>query len=89
MASTGKTPEHYQVEDFVTDETFINYFFHLDAADLAFWEKWILANPDCNQSIDAAKELLRSLTLTLTAEEIKAETAKLQTAIGFEEALCR
>jgi ferric-dicitrate binding protein FerR (iron transport regulator) len=84
MAGTGKPPEQYQVEDFVTDESFINYFFHLNADDVVFWEKWLLANPDLSGSVAAAKDMLRSLTLTLTDQEIKDETAKLKTAIGFE-----
>jgi len=84
MAQPGKPPEQYEIEDFVTDESLINYFFHLDAEDTGFWEKWLLANPGCRESVDAAKEMLRSLTLTLSAQEIIDETAKLKTAIGFE-----
>ena len=84
MARTGKSPEQYQVEDFVTDESFINYFFHLNAEDTRFWETWLLANPDFNESVDAAKDMLRSLTLTLTDREINDETAKIKTAIGYD-----
>lgn len=84
MAQTGKPPEQYQVEDFVTDESFINYFFRLNAEDIGFWEKWLLANPACKESVDAAKEMIRSLTMTLSDQEIIDETAKLKTAIGFE-----
>ncbi len=79
-----KSPEQYEVEDFVTDESFVNYFFHLNAEDIVFWEKWLLANPACKDSVDAAKDMLRSLTLTLTDREIEAETARLKTAIGYE-----
>jgi transmembrane sensor len=84
MAGTGKSPEHYQVEDFVTDETFINYFFHLNAEDVVFWEKWLLANPAFSESVDAAKDMLRSLTLTLGEQEIEDETAKIKAAIGYD-----
>jgi ferric-dicitrate binding protein FerR (iron transport regulator) len=84
MAGIGKTPEHYQVEDFVTDESFINYFFHLNTEDVLFWEKWLLANPACKESVDAAREMLRTLTLTLTDEEIIHETAKIKNAIGYD-----
>ena len=84
MAQTGKPPEQYQVEDFVTDESFINYFFRLNAEDIGFWEKWLLANPACKESVEAAKEMLRSLTLTLSDQEMIDETARLQTAIGIE-----
>jgi transmembrane sensor len=84
MAQTGKPPEQYQIEDFVTDESFVNYFFHLNAEDIDFWEKWCFTNPACKPSFDAAKEMLRSLTLTLSTQEIDDETKKLKTAIGFE-----
>jgi len=84
MAGTGKTPEHYQIEDFVTDESFINYFFHLDTEDVAFWENWLRTNPARKQSVDAAKDMLRSLTLTLSDQEINEETARLKKAVGLE-----
>lgn len=84
MAGTGKPPEHYQIEDFVTDESFINYFFHLNAEDVTFWENWLRTNPARQQSVDTAKEMLRSLTLTLPDQEIIDETAKLKQAVGFE-----
>lgn len=83
MAQTGKPPEQYQIEDFVTDESFVNYFFHLNAEDVVFWEKWLLANPACKETVDTAKEMLRSLTLTLSDQEIADETARLKTAVGF------
>lgn len=84
MAGTGKSPEHYQVEDFVTDESFINYFFHLNPDDVVQWEKWLLANPTFAESVNAAKDMLRSLTLTLTDQEIEDETAKIKAAIGYD-----
>jgi transmembrane sensor len=87
MPQTGKPPEQYQIEDFVTDESFVNYFFQLDAEDIVFWEKWCFINPACKPSVDAAKEILRSLTLTLSAREIDEETAKLRTVVGFETSL--
>jgi len=84
MARTGRSPEQYQVEDFITDESFVNYFFRLNAEDTHFWEKWLLANPDYNEPADAAKDLLRSLSLTLTDQEIKDETARIKAAIGYD-----
>jgi transmembrane sensor len=89
MTGTGKSPESYQTEDFVTDDSFVNYFFHLDADDVVFWEKWQLANPGCQESVDAAKEMIRSLTLTLSDQEIKEQTAKIKKAIGYESSLSR
>ena len=40
-----KNPENYQVEDFVTDESFANYHFCLNTTDQLFWEKWVLKHP--------------------------------------------
>jgi ferric-dicitrate binding protein FerR (iron transport regulator) len=82
MAGIGKPPEQYEIEDFVTDESFVNYFFHLNPEDIVFWEKWVSANPSCKETVDAAKEMLRSLTLTLTDQELEDETAKLKAAIA-------
>jgi ferric-dicitrate binding protein FerR (iron transport regulator) len=87
MTGTGKSPESYQTEDFVTDESFVNYFFRLNAEDVVFWEKWLLANPGCQESVDAAKEMIRNLTLTLTDQEIIEQTAKMKKAIGHESKL--
>ncbi len=41
-----KEAGNYQVEDFVTDESFANYHFCLNTADQLFWEKWMLMHPD-------------------------------------------
>ena len=36
-----KSLEEYRVEDFITDESFINYHFHRNENDKIFWEDWI------------------------------------------------
>ena len=84
MSKTGKSPENYLVEDFITDTSFINYFFRLNVDDVTFWEKWILSNPDYKESIDEAEGLLRSLTLTLSDEEMEAEIARMKIAINAD-----
>jgi transmembrane sensor len=84
MNGNGKSPEDYQIEDFVADETFINYFFRLNADDIAFWEKWLLSHPDNMELVEAAKEMLRNLSLTLSDEEFEAEMARIRKAIYYE-----
>src|ERR1700730_45365 len=84
MTGSGKAPEHYQIEDFVTDESFINFFFHLNADDEAFWEKWLIKHPYQSELVEAAKEMLQNLSLTLSEREYKEELAKIRKAINYE-----
>lgn len=84
MTGNGKSPENYQPEDFVTDESFINYYFHLNREDEAFWEKWLLSHPHNAQFAEAAKEILQNLSLTLSAQEYQAELGRLRKAIDKE-----
>ena len=40
------TRENYELEDFVSDETFINYHLKSNIVDQLSWEKWLLNNPE-------------------------------------------
>ncbi len=84
MNGTGKSPEDYQIEDFVTDESFINYFFQLNPEDKSFWDKWLIAHPDNIAIADEAKVLLRNLSLTLPEKEFEEELLKMRKAICYE-----
>jgi ferric-dicitrate binding protein FerR (iron transport regulator) len=84
MNGTGKSPENYQIEDFVTDESFINFFFQLNPRDIAFWESWILSHPENARQFEAAKQMLRNLSLSISEEERDQELSKLKKAIGDE-----
>jgi transmembrane sensor len=81
MNVTGKSPENYQIEDFITDESFINYFFRLNGEDVSFWTKWLQAHPENAGRADLAREMLQNLSLTLPEEEFEAELGKLRKAI--------
>jgi transmembrane sensor len=82
MPGSGKTPEQYQIEDFVTDESFINYSFHRNTDDEAFWDQWLSTHPYQKESVDAAKEILRSLSLTLPDQEYKKEFSRIRKTIN-------
>jgi transmembrane sensor len=84
MNGNGKSPEHYQIEDFVADETFINYFFQLNADDKAFWEKWLLSHPNNHELFESAKDMLWNLSLTLSDEEFEVEMARIKKSIDDE-----
>ena len=79
-----KTPEEYQIEDFVTDESFVNYHFRLNEDDVIFWEKWLMAHPHNQELVKKAKELLGNLSLTLSDDEYKDELKKITRAIDHE-----
>ena len=81
---TRKTPEEYQIEDFVSDESFINYHFRLNEDDVIFWEKWLLAHPDHRVLVKEAKDMLGSLSLTLSDDEYQDELTKITRAIDHE-----
>jgi transmembrane sensor len=81
MNKAGKSPADYQIEDFITDGSFVNYCFRSNADDIAFWENWLLNNPSYQQPVLAARELLKTLTLTLDEEEIAAEMTRIKAAI--------
>jgi transmembrane sensor len=81
MNGTGKSPENYQIEDFITDESFINYFFRLNGEDVSFWTKWLLAHPENAGLAEMAREMLQNLSLTLPEEEFEAELGKLRKAL--------
>lgn len=74
----------YRVEDFVSDESFANYHFCLNAADQASWERWILKHPDKAAVVEEAKNILDLLSLTLSGSEYKEELKHIKEAIAIE-----
>ena len=80
-----KNPENYQVEDFVTDESFASYHFCLNTADKLFWEKWMLKHPDKAAMADEAKSILNMLSLTLPRDDYKEELKHIRDAIDMED----
>lgn len=79
-----KTFGDYQVEDFVTDESFANYHFRLNETDQLFWETWILKHPGKAAMAEEAKSILDMLSLTLSRAEYKEELKHIKDAIAIE-----
>ena len=73
-----RIPENYQLEDFITDDSFINYHFQLDIDDQIFWEKWLNEHPGYGSLAEAAQELLQTLSLTLPDKEFQEELSKIK-----------
>ena len=77
-----KSFENYNLEDFIADESFINYLFRADECDRIFWEEWIIDNPAKRSIVKEAAEIIRSLSLTLSEKEYHEEFEKLHIAIN-------
>jgi transmembrane sensor len=84
MTGRRKSTDDHEIEDLVADETFINYFFQLNADDIAFWEKWLISHPENYEMVEAAKDMLRKLSLTLSDQELEIEMARIKKAIQYE-----
>ena len=80
-----KDPIDYQVEDFVTDETFSNNYLGLNTADQLFWDAWILNHPDKAEMVEEARNILNLLSLTLPKNEFEKELTHINPDIKIEE----
>ena len=79
-----KNYSDYKIEDFLTDESFINYCFHKNVADELSWKEWFLTHPEKKSLEEEAKEILQMLSLTLSEDEYKLELARIKTGIQAE-----
>ena len=65
-----KNYNHFDVEDFVCDDEFIQWCIKPNEASIAFWTTWISNNPTQKSTIDIAKQIVHDLH---TIEEEKQE----------------
>ena len=75
------------MEDFVADESFANYYFHLNKMDREFWEEWLSENPFKKTIATEAGEIIRTLSMTLNEKEYQEEFKKIKMAIYKKEPL--
>ena len=81
--------ENYQVEDFISDESFINYHFKSNEEDYLFWKEWIQKNPSKQDLIKEAAGMIDSLSFNLSEKEYEEELSKITSAISKENAQLR
>ncbi|MEP6926381.1 MAG: FecR family protein [Ginsengibacter sp.] len=75
------SPENYQVEDFISDESFINYHFKSKKEDRIFWEEWLVNHPGKKALLQEAKETIETLSLTISEKEYREELRRITAAI--------
>ncbi len=76
--------ENYQVEDFISDESFINYYFQSNKNDRLFWDEWLINHPGKQALVKEAIQMLEALSLTISEKEYRGELKKITTAIDRE-----
>ena len=74
--------ENYDVEDFVTDESFLNYFFDTNEKDAHFWKNWIENNPGKSRLVDEAIRFIQSMAFSLDKESFDREYRKMEIGIN-------
>lgn len=67
-------PERYEIEQLVIDDTFINYCFRRNSADMIHWEAYLAANPEEAATFAEARELVLGISLMLLEEMPVTET---------------
>src|SRR5436189_6428623 len=82
-----KNREEYQIEDFLVDESFVNYHFGLNTDHQAFWKEWIIQHPARRSLVDEAREMLQMLSLTPLQNEHHEELSRIKRAIQDEKLL--
>lgn len=68
----------YTIPDLLTNESFLNFYFQRNEDDILDWEDWRDENPDNEQLIKQAFDLLDRLSLKWNETEIKQRFAELK-----------
>ncbi|MES2265666.1 MAG: FecR domain-containing protein [Bacteroidota bacterium] len=76
---------NFNIEDFLTDESFVNYCYELNEADKAHWENIIRTQPLLKRKIADARELCLLLGIKVSKEEKQDALAKLKASIAAEQ----
>lgn len=71
----------YRVEDFIVDESFVNYYFNSGQKDSEFWKVWLAEHPEKTSIAKEAYEMIGVLSISLSKEEYKSEFLKIKNAI--------
>lgn len=77
-----KPGESYTIDDFIMDESFVNYHLRSNKADELFWKDWIASHPEKKELVKKAQELIDTLSITLSEEEYQEELSKITAAIN-------
>ena len=74
--------ENYQVEDFIADESFVNYHFCSNKNDRVSWEDWLENRPAKKKTARDAQKMLDAFALSISDKELKDELAIMSALIN-------
>lgn len=72
------------VEDFLSDQSFLNFYFREKEQDVIFWQQWINCHPEKRDVIDEALGLIDLLALRVDEQTIKDNLKKLSDSIDID-----
>ncbi|MCU7550080.1 FecR domain-containing protein [Chitinophagaceae bacterium LB-8] len=71
----------YLVEDFVTDESYLRYYFKENEADIQFWTDWISRHPEKLDVIISANNYIEAFSIRLSDAEFQKEQQRFAGAL--------
>jgi ferric-dicitrate binding protein FerR (iron transport regulator) len=72
----------FTVEDFMANDSFLNYHVHNNPEDEIFWEQWLLLHPGKRPVAEEAMATLDTLFLRLSKDEYCIELEKIKMKLG-------
>ena len=69
-----------EYEDFLSDDSFLNWYFRSNDADIQYWENWLTENPGQKHLINGAVELLDKIRINekeISQQKLDAAEARL------------
>jgi ferric-dicitrate binding protein FerR (iron transport regulator) len=77
--------EYNTIEEFTNDSSFLNWVNRSQLTDVKFWDHWIYQNPDKNQMVLDAKDIVLGLIfnrVTLSEDKVNTEWDKFEQTIN-------
>jgi ferric-dicitrate binding protein FerR (iron transport regulator) len=72
----------YGVEDFITDESYLRYYFREHETDIAFWTEWIKLHPEKLDIIISANNYIDAFSVRLSESEFQKEQQRFARALN-------
>jgi ferric-dicitrate binding protein FerR (iron transport regulator) len=75
--------DHYKTEDFLQNDSFVNYCLQRNASDVAFWDAYIDKHPHKRAEVEEALELYFVLNGNITRQQYVADQQAFETELNL------
>lgn len=72
----------YDVEDFITDESYLRYYFRENESDITFWTEWIKLHPEKLDVVISANNYIDAFSIRLSESEFQKEQQRFARALN-------